>query len=251
MSFRSVYIGFDKREATAFGVAAFSARARTNAPLPIRGIILDEVRQAGLYTRPTEVRFHPGSSGYHYSLFDTISGADMSTEFAISRFLTPLLAKRGWALFMDSDVLIRRSLTALFELADSDKAVMCVQHRHVPPVAATKMDGQAQERYRRKNWSSVVLFNCDHPANAALTLDLINHAPGRDLHAFCWLKDEEIGALPPEWNYLVGVSKEIEDPALVHFTEGFPLMDGYEHQPFADEWKRSLNSWAGAQIAGR
>jgi hypothetical protein len=32
-----------------------------------------------------------------------------------------------------------------------------------------------------------MVFNCDHPANRALTLDLINTVPGRDLHRFCWL----------------------------------------------------------------
>lgn len=247
---RSVWIGFDKREAAAYGVAAHSARQRMSLPIPIQGIVLDEMRQGGLYTRPTEVKITGRRPGLHYRLFDTISGAPMSTEFAITRFLTPLLAKSGWALFMDSDVLVRGDLARLFEFAerDSSKALLCVQHEHAVPAEHEKMDGQLQQAYARKNWSSVMLFNCGHPSNRKLTLEMVNSAPGRDLHRFCWLKDEEIGALPPEWNWLVGVSPEIEEPKIVHFTEGFPLMPGYETQPYADEWRAALNSWAGGGV---
>jgi hypothetical protein len=74
------------------------------------------------------------------------------------------------------------------------------------------MDGQAQTRYARKNWSSFVIFNCDHVANKALTLDVVNNAPGRDLHRFFWLADCDIGELSPEWNYLVGHTQAPVDP---------------------------------------
>jgi hypothetical protein len=110
-----------------------------------------------------------------------------------------------------------------------------VKHEH-QPAATTKMNGHAQTQYARKNWSSVVLFQCGHPANRALTRELVNTVPGRDLHAFCWLKDEEIGSLPAEWNYLVGVSPSNPNPALVHYTTGTPAMPGYEHGEFSDEW---------------
>ncbi len=123
----------------------------------------------------------------------------------------------------------------LFALADPSKAVQCVQHRHEPN-ETLKMDGQAQLRYARKNWSSVMLFNCGHPANVALDVRLVNTVPGRDLHRFCWLPDELIGTLPRRWNALVGSAGFPEDPALVHFTEGLPDMPGYESVPYADEW---------------
>lgn len=231
----SVWIGFDPREAAAFAVAKDSMRRRMIQPIPVKGIILDEMREKGFYTRPTERR--------DGRLWDVISEAPMSTEFAISRFLTPILAKTGWALFADCDVLARRSLARLFDLADERYAVMCVKHNHEPP-EGVKMDGQAQTRYARKNWSSVMLFNCGHPANRLLTLDMINERPGRDLHAFCWLEDYEIGALPAEWNYLVGHSVTNEDPAIVHFTDGLPFMPGYEDVQYADEWRTALRLWA-------
>jgi hypothetical protein len=231
----SVWVGFDPREAVGYAVTNHSIRRNLHSPVPIRGLILDELRRRGLYTRPTSRRGH--------LLWDEISGAPMATEFACSRFLTPHLAKSGWALFVDCDILVRKNLDGLFKAADPSKAVMVVQHDH-QPTETVKMDGQAQMRYPRKNWSSVCLFNCDHPANKRLSLDLINSAPGRDLHRFCWLADNEIGALPAEWNWLAGHSSTAIDPAIVHFTDGIPLMTGYENSAFAQEWRDELNRWA-------
>lgn len=195
--------------------------------------------------------YHRSTSKRDGRLWDDISGAPMSTEFAISRFLVPHLVAlqttggnpRGWAAFMDCDMLVRRNLCRLFEIVNNDYAVMCVHHNH-RPTGTTKMDGQVQTQYGRKNWSSMMLFNCDHPANAALTVDLVNSLPGRDLHRFCWLDDSEIGELGPEWNYLVGHSDEAIDPAIVHFTEGIPTMPGYENCAYADEWRAELHRWA-------
>jgi len=98
-----------------------------------------------------------------------------------------------------------------------------------------KMDGQAQTKYARKNWSSMMLFNCDHPANKALTHELVNSVPGRDLHRFCWLTDDLIGALPPRCNVPIGEEVNV-DPAIAHFTLGTPDLPGYAHAPYADEW---------------
>ena len=47
-----------------------------------------------------------------------------------------------------------------------------------------------------------------------------------------------------EWNYLVGHSNSGIDPKVVHFTEGVPDMDGYEHVPYADEWRAVRDEWA-------
>lgn len=234
-SARSIFIGFDPREADAFAVARETIRRRLNTPIPIHGIVLEDMRERGLYWRPTQ---SPNGK-----LWDEISEAPMATTFAISRFLTPHLAKEGWALFVDCDVMARANVDELFALADHRCAVMCVKHFFSPP-AGVKMDGQEQTRYARKNWSSVVLWNCAHPSNAKLTVDLINTVPGRDLHRFCWLKDAEIGELSPEWNWLVGHSSTHIDPKIVHFTDGVPSFRGYENQPFADEWRTELKRWA-------
>lgn len=231
----SIYIGWDPREADAFAVARHSARRHCIAPIPVFGLVLSELRARGLYDRAT--------SRKDGRLFDDISGFAMATEFAISRFLIKELAGSGWALFMDSDMLVRDNLDQFFWNLDSKKAVMVVKHHYDPP-EGEKMDGQLQLRYARKNWSSVMAINCDHPANKALTVDLINSVPGRDLHAFKWLPDDLIGELDPKWNYLVGHTEGVDDPAIVHFTEGTPAMPGYEQSEYADEWHAELKHWA-------
>ncbi len=205
-------------------------------PVPIRGVILEHLKQDGLYRRPTR----RNADGH---LWDEISDAPMSTEFAISRFLVPHLAKDGWALFVDCDVMARKNIDQLFRMARPDKAVMVVKHNH-RPASDTKMDGQVQTAYPRKNWSSVCLFNCDHPANRLLTVDMVNTLPGRHLHGFSWLPDDLIGELPVEWNWLAGHSDPAVDPAIVHFTDGVPTMPGYENAAFADEWREELHWWA-------
>lgn len=235
---RSIYIGFDPREAEAFAVCRHSLR-RLSGDIPVRAICLDDMRRKGLYWRPTSTR--------DGRMWDDISEAPMATEFAISRFLTPVLAKRGWALFMDCDVLSRADVNELFDQADPRYAVMCVQHKHEPP-PGVKMDGQLQTLYRRKNWSSVMLLNCDHPANEALTVNLINTVPGRDLHSFSWLKDDEIGAIDPAWNFLVGHTDASVAPKLVHFTEGGPWFEAYRDVPYAEEWRAERSLWLNDEI---
>jgi hypothetical protein len=240
----SVWVGFDPREAAAFAVAKQSIKRNSSIPIPTYGLVLSDLQERGLYYRETRV-----ADG---RLFDVISDHPMATEFAISRFLTVYLAREHqyrkgdrWALFMDSDVMCRRSIDALFSQADPDKAVQVVKH-NFNPTSDTKMDGQVQSRYARKNWSSVMLFNVDHSANDALTPELVNSVPGRDLHAFCWLEDHLIGDLSPDWNYLVGFHQAAAypNPGIVHFTDGIPTMPGYEDCEYAQEWRRVLKQWA-------
>lgn len=242
---RSIYIGYDPREIQAFAVAVHSARLHMwKRQIPVRGIVLSELQAVGAYTRPTERSVRDDGSPV---LIDKLSArADyngaMSTEFAISRFFTPLLALKGWALFMDCDMLVRADLNNLFDLLDPRYAVMCVKHEHASAVT-TKMDGQPQTNYARKNWSSVMAFNCEHTSNAALSGHWLNTLPGRDLHRFCWLKDKEIGALPPAWNWLAGEQPPMENPFIVHHTLGSPCLKGYEDAPYADEWRQRLSQW--------
>ncbi len=244
-----VFIGWDPREQRAWCVADLSLRSHASCALDIRRLAMPELVAKGLYTRPTgpgRVVNGPGST-VESAYWDDISDAPMSTGHAIARFLVPYLCGyEGLALFCDGDVLFREDVAMLFALADPQYAVQVVQH-HYAPTETTKMDGQAQTIYRRKNWSSVVLFHCGHPANRALTLELVNTVPGRDLHRFCWLDDADIGPLPARWNLLVGHSAYDRDAALVHFTAGVPDMAGYEHQPYATEWRRVARA-AGIRI---
>lgn len=235
--FQSIWLGYDSREVTAFIVATYSIR-RYDRHIPIKGLVLEQLQKSGMYYRPTKRVSIQDSSGKltgHTQIIDEISGAPNSTEFSISRFLVPAIAKTGWALYADCDIMVRRNINSLFSLADNSKAVMVVKHKYVQR-DGIKMDSQIQTVYKRKNWSSVILFNCDHPSNKQLSVEYVNSVRGLDLHQFAWLSDYEIGELPPEWNYCVGHSPHI-DPAIVHFTDGIPDMPGYENQEFADEWR--------------
>jgi lipopolysaccharide biosynthesis glycosyltransferase len=232
---QSIYVGWDAREADAYAVAVNSVNRRLSRFIPTHGLVLEDMKTRGLYRRPTERR--------DGRLWDVISDAPMATEHACARFLVPHLAKRGWALFMDGDMLALADFAELFDSLDPAKALYCVQHRHEPP-EGVKMDGQLQTRYARKNWSSLMVFNCDHPANAALTVELVNTIPGRELHRFCWLPDELIGALDPAWNFLVGHTDPSIEPKVLHFTDGVPDMPGYENAPFADVWWAELRRLA-------
>ena len=224
--------GYDDREPIGFSLCQFSAIRRTSEPLRFVPLLERALRFRGLYNRPHELR--------DGQLWCPISQAPMSTAFANSRFLTPWLADGSeWVLFADfADQLFQADPAELFALADPAYAVMVVKGRHIPD-EGQKMDGQNQTIYRRKNWSSVTLWHTRHPGNDRLTLEMVNSLPGRDLHAFCWLEDEEIGELPAAWNHLVGVDSR-KHPKLLHFTRGTPETGVYD-EPWASVWLRELS----------
>jgi hypothetical protein len=60
------------------------------------------------------------------------------------------------------------------------------------------------------------------------------------LHRFSWLNDDEIGALPGEWNHLVREYKEDPDAKLVHWTLGSPGFESYMRDEHAWEWNAHL-----------
>ena len=228
-----IYIGYDKREHLAAEVCRWSI-ARHSPDQDVRMLKLSDPDVEAVFKRPYYLE--------EGQFFDVRSAAPFSTEFSFSRFLVPYLSQyEGWHLFVDADFLFRAPLEPLFELADDKYAVMVVHHKYRPP-ETVKMDGVVQTRYKRKNWSSLVLWNCSHPANAVITPDYVAHANGLSLHGFRWLKDEEIGAIPVEWNYLIGhnTAAQCPNPRAVHFTLGGPWFGAkYDGVEYADEWKQA------------
>lgn len=218
-----VYVGHDSREQPAFDAAVRSLRRKGKHD--VTPLMLDRLASNGLLRRPMDRRGQ---------MYDLPSNAPCSTEFAISRFLVPMLAQTGWALFVDADVVFLADPDELLELADPSKAVMVVPHDQAG--GGTKMDGQIQTSYPRKNWSSVVLWNCDHPANRRLTLQDVNERRGFDLHQFYWLADSEIGFLPPGWNWLVNVEPKPDALKIAHFTNGGPWLPGWLSQQHDELW---------------
>lgn len=231
------WIGFDKREAVAAKVCRLSIeRYFPNAHVKMLDWNRPEI--VSVYNRPYTTD--------HGQFIDTTTGLPFSTEFSFTRFLVPHLENyRGWAMYCDCDFLFRADVRDLFDLADDRFACLVVPHDHVP-VEAKKMDGVKQTRYFRKNWSSLVLWNCGHSANKDLTPERVNTMPGAWLHGFQWLGEFDIGVLPEEYNWLIGKNGPISPTThyrqsakikAVHFTEGGPWFPGYENVPYAKEWR--------------
>ena len=228
----TVYIGFDRCEPQASDVARSSLLAHASVVPEIRDVHESEMRKRCIYDRPYRTE---GAQRV-----DIRDGKPFATDFSFTRFLVPTLNKyKGWALYCDAFFLFRADVKELFALCDDKYAVMCVQHDHRPK-ERTKMDGQRQEVYQRKNWSSLVLYNCGHKANAELSIEMVNYSRGAFLHGFGWLEDRLIGALPESWNWLEGGSKPEIEPKAVNMTRGIPTMLGCEDIDFADEWRGYL-----------
>ena len=228
-----VFIGYDAREHDAAMVAAKSLRDMTDGEIEPEFLCTDKLVAQGLYWRPVD---HRGSQNY-----DIVSDAPASTDFAASRFLTPILCQTGWALFVDCDVVFMEDPREMFRDVILGRSVYVVKHEH-EPTELWKMVNQKQTAYLRKNWSSVMLFDCAHPANRRLSLRDINERPGRDLHAFYWLHDSEIGELDRRWNWLVNVEPppwEGTDTGIAHFTLGGPFNEGWAGAPHDDIWLRA------------
>lgn len=233
MSKEIIFVGYEPREHDAFVACLSSIQAHLSKEIDILGLKLDVLQRRGHYQRPVDIR--------DGRLWDRISGAPMSTEFAISRFFLQELCteENEIALFMDCDVLVRVDLVELFEQFDPKYAVQVVKHQ-MPSADTIKMDNQIQSTYDRKNWSSVMLWNLKHPSNKALNLYKLNQWSGRALHQFSWLVDEEIGELDPAWNHLVGISPPNPKAKIAHFTLGIPRMPGYENSEHSNEWRSFL-----------
>lgn len=224
------YIGFDSREKIAYDVCKHSIEYNTHKHPKIIPLIHGELRKQGFFKRPWLTEAKTGNR------IDMIDGRPFSTEFSHTRFLVPALMKyKGWALFCDSDMIFRDDIKDLFALCDDRYAVMCVKHNY-KPTNSTKMDGQVQTQYYRKNWSSFFLINCGHPLNKQITPDVVNTQDGSWLHQFAWLPDLYIGALPDKYNWIEGSSRGMESPSVVHYTNGGPWFNGYKDVLYADEW---------------
>ena len=223
-----VFVGHDPREDIAWQVCRH-AILRHGPGLAVHPLRQDALRELGLYTRPPDAR--------------------ASTAFSLTRFLTPWLAAHdGWSLFADCDILFTVDVQRMLAGLDPGKAVHVVQHDYVPR-QATKMDGQVQASYPRKNWSSLMLFNGAHPAVRALTPTMVNRLTPAQLHRLEWVGDDAaIGALDPSWNLLVGeYEPPAQEPFGIHYTNGGPWFAETRGVDYAALWEAERRRWQAAQ----
>lgn len=208
----NIFIGYDNRESIAYHVCVNSIIRTSTTPVAITPLALTTLPE--------------------YSDAQT----DGSNQFIYSRFLVPsLMGYTGWAICIDGDMILRNDLTELWNLRDESKAVQVVKHNYITK-SSKKYLGSLNQNYPRKNWSSVILWNCGHPSNRTVTPEFINNSTGSALHRFSWLLDTDIGELPIEWNWLPDEFGLNTDAKLLHFTLGTPCFQDFATTEMANEW---------------
>ena len=208
-----IFIGYDEGEKIAFHVLSESIRRLSSEPVSIVPLDLNTIKNHFIREKQS----------------------NQSTEFAFSRFLVPYLSNyEGWSIFMDCDMMVRTDINTLWNMRDDDYAVMCCQHDYEPK-QDVKFRGAKNEKFPKKNWSSMMLMN--NAKCKLLTPEYVRTASGLELHQFKWLmNDNAIGNIPLDWNWLVGEYDYNPNAKNVHWTLGGPYFEDYARSDYADEW---------------
>jgi lipopolysaccharide biosynthesis glycosyltransferase len=210
-----IFIGYDPREAIVFHVCANSIIRNSSVPVSITPLALNNFKD---YTE---------------------THTDGSNQFIYSRFLVPYLTGfSGHAIFIDGDMIVRGDIAELWNYRNQSHAdVQVVKHDYKTKMPV-KYLGAKNEDYPRKNWSSVMIFNCNNFPTKKLTPEYIQKSTGAHLHRFEWTDDSRIGELPKEWNWLPDEYGENPDAKLLHYTLGAPCFHEFADTPQGSEWHR-------------
>jgi len=211
-----IVVGFDPREAVAYHTFCQSVLEKATVPVAFVPLVLNTLTE---YNE----KHTDGSNGFIYS-----------------RFLTPfLMGFNGWAIFADGDMVCREDIAKLWEVRDDSKAVMVVKHDY-KTTSPIKYLGNQNVNYPRKNWSSLILWNCAHPKNRLLRPNYIENASGAHLHRFAWLEDQDIGEIEIRWNWLATEFPSRNDAKLVHYTLGTPCFKEYRNSSMSEYWHQNF-----------
>ena len=209
-----VFVGYDPREAIAYHTCVNSIIRNSSQPVAIVPVALNLFRD--------------------YAETHT----DGSNHFIYTRFLVPhLMEYTGHAIFIDGDMIVRGDIAELWNLRDVYKDVQVVKHDYKTRMPV-KYLGAKNEDYPRKNWSSVILWNCNSFPNRQLTPEFVQQSTGSELHRFSWIDDNRIGSLPPEWNWLPDEYGPNTNAKLLHYTLGTPCFQEFADAPQGNEWHR-------------
>jgi lipopolysaccharide biosynthesis glycosyltransferase len=209
-----IFIGYDPRESIAYHTCVNSIIRHASQPVAIMPLALNLLQ------------------GYNET------HTDGSNHFIYSRFLVPhLMGFSDWAIFIDGDMILRDDIVKLWNLRELSMDVMVVKHDYKTRMTE-KYLGSKNEDYPRKNWSSVILWNCSSFPNRRLTPEFIEKATGAQLHRFSWIDDDRIGELPKEWNWLPDEFGPNPDAKLLHYTLGAPCFHEFATTPQGEEWHR-------------
>jgi lipopolysaccharide biosynthesis glycosyltransferase len=213
----NIFVGFDQKESIAYHAFVQSLIDSSSIPLSITPLAENNLN---IYNE---------------------KHLDGTNKFTYSRFLVPYLMNfKGWAIYFDGDMVCLSDVKDLIRNFDTNKAVNVIKHDYKTK-NSVKYFGQKNEDYPRKNWSSVIIWNCEHPKNKILTPDFIESMNGAFLHRFKWLDNVEIGELDKKWNWLAVEYPEIKDANLIHYTLGTPCFEEYKNTSMANYWKKAFN----------
>lgn len=222
-----VFCGWDPRDITGYNVCRQSLMDHASIRVSFKPLIQWKLRRGKIFNRPYRV-------DERGQMWDIRENRTFSTEFSYTRFLIPYLCnyKDEWVVFCEPDMMWRADIAELLELTSRQKSLICVKHNH-RPVETKKMNDIRQETYHRKNWSSLMVIN---PArNVELTIHRVGTSDKEWLHGLSWLRDDEIGELPEEWNWLEGWSSPDLEPKIVHYTRSLPDMTD-QILAYNDDW---------------
>jgi len=209
-----VFVGYDPREAVAYHVCANSIIRTASSPVAIIPIALN------LFQDYQETH------------------TDGSNQFIYSRFLVPYLMNfHGRAIFIDGDMIVRSDIVELYESLEIGMDVAVVKHDYQTRMTE-KYLGSKNENYPRKNWSSVIVWDCQTYPNKQLTPEFVQKQPGSFLHRFSWIDNDRIQSLDPVWNWLPDEFGPNPDAKLLHYTLGTPCFHEFADTPQAEEWHR-------------
>lgn len=226
-----IFIGHDERETDAVSVCKKSIEENSKNTV-VHLLKHKELREAGVFTRPWVVE---GDTG---RFLDSRDGRNFSTQFSHTRFSVPYFAenvlgiKKGLVAFVDCDFVFLDNIDNMFDSVDKTKPVSCVKHKFEAD-QGVKMDGQVQFKHPKKLWSSLMVFNMEHPELVTIkSKQYFNHEDGRNLHNFTWVKEESIGEIDERWNFIPDHSEARVEPyniGAIHYTLGGP---NFEHLKF-------------------
>lgn len=217
----NIFIGYDKKETVAYHVLCHSILRRSTVPVSITPLNRDTLK--GYFWRPR--------------------GEFDSTDFSNSRFIVPaLMDYKGWAIFMDCDMLCLDDINNLWRQRD-DRATVMVRKNVHDGTEGTKFLGQEQTSYKKKNWSSLMMFNCEKCT--ALTKNQVNTGMGLWLHRFEWCDEKDVMEIEGDWNHLIGVYPNTPKASLLHWTLGGPW-HGHEDRYSGVWWLEYENMLQGS-----
>lgn len=209
-----VFVGYDPREPIVFHACVNSIITNSSKPVAIMPLALSLINDY----QETHV--------------------DGSNDFIYTRFLVPhLMGFKDKAIFIDGDMIVRGDIVELYDMLSIGHDVAVVKHDYTTRTKK-KYLGNKNENYPRKNWSSVIVWDCSTFPNKKLTPEFVQQQPGSYLHRFSWLDDARIQELPREWNWLPDELGPNPDAKLLHWTLGSPCFPDFADTEMSDVWKQ-------------